>query len=240
MNTKVKNKKICLVLILLLTLTRSCKEKPVINKSFNEVKVMKQISPEIKELLQFANITYTDTTNISSLLVFKVIDEDDEVVISDLEKNTKIYKNLIKGRSTSKLPIFEIIGSDKVILVGQSRGNIGAIWTKILIDNKRKEILELQFQHMAESEGYGAGITQESYENQFVGKVFETNSKDFGLKQNGVDLIEGAHMIDGISGSTITSKGTVEMINQGLQKYRNYLEQPLDDLETDNTTNSKK
>ncbi len=240
MNTILKDTGIKLALVLIPALIWNCREKHELDRPVKAMYVTEQISPVLKELLVFANVTFTDTTNISSLLGFKFIDENGEVIISDPEKNTKLYKNLVKGRSTSKLPLFEILGSDEVILVIQSRGNIGAIWAKIIIDNKRKEILELQFQHMAESEGYGAGITQESYENQFVGKVFETNLKDFGLKQNGVDLIEGSHMIDGISGSTITSKATVEMINQGLQKYRNYLEQPLDDLETDNITNSKK
>jgi Na+-transporting NADH:ubiquinone oxidoreductase subunit C len=228
MNTKVKNKKICLVLILLLTLTWNCREKVVAEQSLNIVKVTKQISPVVKELLEFANVTFTDTTNISSLIDFKLIDENGKVTISDSERNTKVYKIIIKGKSTSSLPVFEIIGSDKVILVLQNRGNIGAIWAKILIDNNRKEILELQFQHLAESEGYGAGITQESFENQFIGKVFETDSNDFGLKQNGVSLIEGGHMVDGISGATITNKATLEMINQGLQKYRSYLDRRSD------------
>ncbi len=228
MNIILKDTGINLVLVLLLTLTWNCREKVVAEQSLKEVNVTKQISPEVKELLKFAKISFTDTSNISRLLDFKLIDENGKVTNSDSERNMKIYKNIIKGRSTSSLPIFEISGSDNVILVLQSRGNIGAIWAKIIIGNKRKEILKLQFQHMAESEGYGAGITQESYENQFVGKVLETDSNDFGLKQNSMSLIEGNTMTDGISGATITSKATVEMINQGLQKYRNYLEQPLD------------
>ena len=161
-------------------------------------------------------------------MAFKTIDENSKVTNSDSEKNTKIYKNIIKGRSTSSLLIFEIIGSDEVILVIPGRGNIGAIWAKILIDNKRKEILKLQFEHMVESEGYGAGITQDSYENQFIGKVSENDSNDFGLKQSGMTLIEGNSMTDGISGATITSKATVEMINQGLQNYWNSMERTLD------------
>ena len=100
--------------------------------------------------------------------------------------------------------------------------------------------MKLQFEHMAESEGYGAAITQSSFENQFVGIVLDPDLKDFGLKQNGVVLIEGVNMIDGISGATITSKAGIKMINQGLLKYRNYLKQPLVQLETDNITNSKK
>ncbi|MEP0132532.1 MAG: FMN-binding protein [Eudoraea sp.] len=227
MNTKVKNKKICLVLILLLPLTWNCREKAVVEHSLKEANVTKQISPELKELLEFAKISFADTTKLSSLLVFKLIDENDDVIISDSETTTKIYKNIIKGRSTSSLPIFEIIGSDKVILAVQNRGFSGSIWAKILIDNNRKEILGLQFKHKAESEGYGAGITQEPYESQFVGKVFQTDLNDFGLKQNGVSLIKGNTMIDGISGSTITCKATVEMINQGFQKYQSYLDQPL-------------
>ncbi|GEM_PF-1112915 len=223
MNTKVKNIRIYLVLILLLTLTWNCREKVVAEQSLKEVNVTKQISPEVKELLEFAKISFADTSNIARLLDFKLIDENEKVTKSDSESNTKIYKNITKGRSTSSLPIFEIIGSDKVILIIQNRGFSGSIWAKILIDNNRKEILELQFQHMAESEGYGAEITQSSFENQFVGRAIDIDWNNFGLEQNGAALIEGPHMIDGISGSTITSKAAVEMINHGLQKYRNYL-----------------
>lgn len=57
-----------------------------------------------------------------------------------------------------------------------------------------------------------------------MGLVLDPDSKDFGLKQDGIVLIEGIHMIDGISGATITCKAAVEMINQGIQKYRNYLD----------------
>ena len=228
MNTILKNTGINLVLGILLTLFWNCREKAVVEQPLKEVNVTKQISPVVKEFLEFANIPFTDTTTISSLIAFKTIDENSKVTNTDSEKNTKIYKNIIKGRSTSSLLIFEIIGSDEVILVIPGRGNIGAIWAKILIDTKRKEILKLQFEHMVESEGYGNGITQDSYENQFIGKVLENDSNDFGLKQNSITLIEGNSMTDGISGATITSKATVEMINQGLQNYWNSLEQPLD------------
>jgi len=227
MNTMLKNTGINLVLGILLTLIWNCREKAVVEQPLKEVNVTKQISPVVKEFLEFANIPFTDTTTISSLMAFKTIDENSKVTNSDSEKNTKIYKNIIKGRSTSSLLIFEIIGSDEVILVIPGRGNIGAIWAKILIDNKRKEIFKLQFEHMVESEGYGDGITQDSYENQFIGKVSGNDSNDFGLKQNSITLIEGNSMTDGISGATITSKATVEMINQGLQKYGDYLDHTL-------------
>ena len=157
-----KNTGINLVLGILLTLIWNCREKAVMEQPLKEVNVTKQISPVVKEFLEFANITFTDTATISSLMTFKTIDKNSNVTNSDSEKNTKIYKNIIKGRSTSSLLVFEIIGSDEVILVIPGRGNIGAIWAKILIDNKKKEILKLQYEHMVESEGYGAGITQDS------------------------------------------------------------------------------
>ena len=226
MNTLLKNSGINFIFLLLIGIIWNCKEKRELELPPQETSVTKQISPAIKELLQFANINFTDTTDISNLLVFKLIDKNGEVLISDLEKNTKIYKNLIKGRSTSELLIFENIESDEAILVIQSRGSVGAIWSKIIIDNNRKKILKLQFEHMAESEGYGDAIIQSSFENQFVGIVLGTDLRDFGLKQNGMALIEGANMIDGISGATITSKAAVEMINNGLLKYQNYMNQP--------------
>lgn len=240
MSSNLSIKGISLVIALLCTLIWSCKEKPSINKPLNEVKVTSQITPEIKELLKFAKITYTDTTTVSHLLQFKLIDENGEIRLSDSEENTKAYRNLIKGKATSVLPIFEIIGSDQVIFVVQNRGNIGNIWAKILLDKKSKETLDISFDHMAESEGYGAGITMGPFENQFVGIVLDTDSNSFGLNQKGKVLIEGVHMIDGISGATITSKATVEMMNQGVQKYRKYLEQQMPHLEALTNTNSIK
>jgi Na+-transporting NADH:ubiquinone oxidoreductase subunit C len=218
--------RIGLVLVVLLLINWNCKEKVVSNQSLKEVKVTKQISPEIKELLNFAKITFTDTIKPSSILVFKHIDENGKISMSDAETTSKLYKDLKKGRSTSSNLIFEIIKSDTMILVAQNRGFSGPIWVKILIDKKRKEILDLQFGHMAESEGYGAGITQNSFENQFVGVNLDPDSKVLGLRQNSATLIEGTYMIDGISGATITSKAAVEMINQGLQKYGRHMNQP--------------
>jgi len=212
-------------LALLLAANWSCREKLVTKKPYNEVTVPREISQEIKELLNFAKVSFTDTTTISRLIQFKLIDVNGEVRLSDSKENTKVYRNLIKGKATSVLPIFEIIGSDKVIFVVQNRGNIGNIWAKILIDIKSKETLDISFDHLAETEGYGAGITQGTFENQFVGKKLDLDLNSFGLNQNGRVLIEGVHMIDGISGATITNEATVQMINQGLQKYRNYLDQ---------------
>jgi len=128
-----------LTLVLLFAGNWSCRDKPVIEKSVNEESNLtkpKQITTEEKKLLNFAKITFTDTTNISSLLVFKLINENGEVSISDSEQNAKIYKNILKGKATSILPIFEIIGSDKEIFVVQNRGNIGGIWAKFLVDKK--------------------------------------------------------------------------------------------------------
>lgn len=71
---------------------------------------------------------------------------------------------------------------------------------------------------MAESEGYGAEINQEAFENQFIGKAIYGDSNSFGLNQAGRTIIEGYTMVDGLSGATITSKAAVEMINNGLLK----------------------
>ncbi|MGB5388023.1 MAG: hypothetical protein WBN20_14670 [Eudoraea sp.] len=136
MNTILKDARIKLALILIPTLIWNCREKHELEQSVKAVYVSEQISPVVKELLVFANVTFTDTTNISSLLAFKFIDENGKVTNSDSEKNTKIYKNILKGKATSILPIFEIIGSDKEIFVVQNRGNIGGVWAKILVDKK--------------------------------------------------------------------------------------------------------
>lgn len=94
-----------------------------------------------------------------------------------------------------------------------------------LVDKKSNQILDIAFDHLAESEGYGAEINQEAFENQFIGKAIYGDSNSFGLNQAGRTIIEGYTIVDGLSGATITSKAAVEMINNGLLKYRNYNQQ---------------
>jgi len=225
MNSQTKLTGIIVVIGILLPLVWNCKQKPDRELPKEKVIVTNQISSEIKEILKFGDTPFTDTTDVNKLIHFKEINESGNVRTAKLDSNVKLYKALMNSKQVEALPVFEIKNTSYAILIAQGRAYIGSVWAKLLVDRSTREIKKIQFEHKAESEGYGAGITQASFEDQFVGTTINLESNTFGLLQNGQALSEGSQMIDGISGATTTSKTAIDMLNEGLQKYRNYLSQ---------------
>ncbi|GAA4274827.1 FMN-binding protein [Aquimarina gracilis] len=215
--------------LIFLFLVVGCKQQASNNASSDtektkpEVKETLQIPSLVKELTTFANITINEKTNLAEVFVVKQIDEEGEITSIDLKSGTTLYKKALSNQSNNR-PIFEVINSNNIILMTKSNGYTGAIWSKILVDKSTLEILKVQFDHKGESEGYGADFTLSSFENKFVGNKISFRSKTFGLTQDDKLLVQGEHKIDGISGATITSKAAVEMMNNGLLKYKGYLQ----------------
>ncbi len=217
-----------LQLFILVFLFSSCKQKTnvrnsTIEKPKKETQHDKvQITPIARELVEFVGVTNTSETDIEKLFLVKEIDKAGNITTIDFEKGIASYKRAINSMQTETPLIFEIVESDKVILTTVGKGYMGAIWAKILVDKSSKKILKVQFDHKGESEGYGAEFTNASFENQFTNAKISFISTTFSLKQDEKLILEGNQEIDGISGATITSKASIIMINQGLQKYQEY------------------
>ncbi len=215
-------------LLVSISLMYSCKQKSEsttvleIEKPKQETIDEIQTSPIVKELTEFAEVTLADTINLNKVFLVKEIDEQGNVKTTDLKTGINLYKKTLNSQQSTMFPIFEITNSSKVILVAKSKGYMGAIWAKILMDKTTLEIIKVQFDHKGESEGYGAAFTYTSFENMFTEAKISTTRNTFGLKQDHKDLIQGNQTVDGISGATITSKAAVEMMNTGLKKYKNY------------------
>ena len=86
------------------------------------------------------------------------------------------------------------------------------------------EVKKITFGHQAESEGYGAGITYASFEEQFVGAKIDFSVNTYALQQRGNELVSGKNNVDGISGATTTSLAVVTMLNEGLVRYKPFLQ----------------
>ena len=194
-----------------------------------------QVKPEIKQVIKtnpkiildltdFANLEISDTTDIDPILNFKVIDSSGNLQRIDMNEATKAFKKMMTTKKSVNLPLFEIKDSEKVVAVFQGRGYVGPIWALLLIDNKSQQIEKIQFDHSAETEGYGDAMSYSSFENQFTGRKLSSDLQNFGLRQNNSLIIEGIHEVDGLSGATETSEAAVEMINEGLNSYKVYLQ----------------
>ena len=202
-----------------------CKEKTTEPQAAPEVtKAIKKNPKIILDLAEFASLEISDTTDIEPILDFKAIDSSGNLQTMDMDQAAKAFKKMMTTKKSVNLPLFEIKDSEKVVVVFQGRGYVGPIWALLLIDNKTQQIEKIQFDHSAETEGYGDAMSYSSFENQFTGRKLSRGLKNFGLRQNNSLIIEGIHEIDGLSGATETSKAAIEMINEGLNSYKVFLE----------------
>lgn len=221
MRTKIKY----LVIVLLLI---NCKEKPEVHSQKGEElpreeKATPSIPPEVMELGTLAGVVFSDLSDVHEFIAFKQIDENERVSTIDMKTAITLYRKMTKSEGTFVRPIFELKGTDTAILPLEGIGFGGAIWAKVLVDRNTLKIRKIEFEHQAESEGYGAAMTQSSFEDKFVGARIDLEKNTFTLQRNKEISIDDGASIDGIAGATMTSQATLEMVNDGLKKYKGYL-----------------
>ncbi|PIB25555.1 FMN-binding protein [Maribacter sp. 4G9] len=212
----------------LIILFISCKEEPKANMPDSEntrqdLPKKEGLSAVQKEIVSFADSTFSHNSDMNTLFVFKKIDDQGTITDIDMNEGIRLYKELIKSNTVDALPIFEVKNTDTAILSIRGKGFGGAIWAKVLIDRKTLEIKNIEFDHKSETYGYGSAMTQRTFEDQFVGSKIDLEYHSFTLQQNIEKRIDDGVIIDGISGATMTSAAAVQMVNLGLQKYKGYL-----------------
>ncbi len=188
-----------------------------------EVQTEKRLPFEIKELAKFSDCSISKMADVDRIFQFKEIDFNGNVSSIDIDQALDFYKRLNKGKQPGSLPIFEIRNTDTVILRVQGSGFGGAIWANVLVDKTTLQVKKIEFEHKSESDGYGEAITQRQFEDQFVGIKINLDADTFTLRNAKEQFKDGGNIIDGISGATMTSQGVVDMVNDGLKIYRNYL-----------------
>ena len=217
-----------LLFLILIAAIWSCKEKSTQTKAEQPIPKTVQDQPKVlsksmKEIIQFAEISITDPAEVKTHMKFKMLDSSGVREVK-MEELVSIYKKAKKTKSMDALPIFEIKNTTNCVLIVSGKGYGGIIWGKLLVDKSIMEIVKVEFDHRAESEGYGDGITMTSFENLFNNAKIQWQDNNFGLSQNGEILVKGHTVIDGISGATVTSKAVVQMMNEGFEKYKPYFQ----------------
>ncbi|MFN4147442.1 MAG: NADH:ubiquinone reductase (Na(+)-transporting) subunit C [Runella sp.] len=114
------------------------------------------------------------------------------------------------------------------ILPVRGKGLWGPIWGYVSLENDFNTVYGAFFDHKSETPGLGAEIAEKPFQQQFQGKkikdekgglvsvrvVKKTDKVDFGKQ----------HRVDAISGGTITSRGTDEMLRVGFESYLPYFQ----------------
>ena len=80
--------------------------------------------------------------------------------------------------------------------------------------------------HEKETPGLGAEITTESFQKQYKEKQLYAGDGSFAsisvLKGSGNDIQGEPHLVDGVSGATMTSNGVTDMFRDELNYYSAY------------------
>lgn len=217
-----------IIFLLVVLLFWNCKQKSNTEEP-KEVDVLKEenaivLVPKVMiELGKFADVVLTDKSDINQFIGFKQIDTHQSVTTIDMNDAISLYKRMMKREKVTSFPIFELKNTDEVILPIQGVGFGGPIWAKVLVDKNTLEIKKIAFEHFAETDGYGAAISQSPFANEFIGTKINLDKNTFTLQKNIENRIDDGVVVDGISGATMTSEAAIEMVNEGLKKYKGYL-----------------
>ena len=142
-----------------------------------------------------------------------------------------LNKELKKIPSEQRFPIYEAsVEGDKYYIVPlRGAGLWNAIWGYIALEEDKNTIKGAVFDHAGETAGLGAEITQDWFQNRFLGeKVFDIKGNLVGINVSKTnndpkDLDKDDHEVDAISGATITGDGVTNMIIERLTHYLPYL-----------------
>ena len=135
-----------------------------------------------------------------------------EIKKSEDEQRCPIYVGDVDGKTFYVIPLY-------------GKGLWDDIWGYLAINDDLNTVKGVKFGHKGETPGLGAEITKEWFENQFKGeKIFDKNQTFEGivLSKNNNDpknQDKDDHEIDAISGSTLTSNGVSNMIQERLKHY---------------------
>ena len=154
-------------------------------------------------------------------------DLDQEVNAFEINLNNELKKPVNEQRFP--LYVASVEGEKYYIVPLRGVGLWNAIWGYIALEEDKNTIKGAVFDHVGETAGLGAEITQEWFQNRFLGeKVFDKDGNLVGINVSKTnndpkDLDKDDHEVDAISGATITGDGVTNMILERLNHYLTYL-----------------
>ncbi|MFL2591376.1 MAG: NADH:ubiquinone reductase (Na(+)-transporting) subunit C [Flavobacteriaceae bacterium] len=159
-----------------------------------------------------------------ALLRDGTVDVNKDAFLIDL--STEIKKDINQQR----YPLFVAEMDEKKYFIIPLRGSglWDAIWGYVALEDDMSTIKGIVFDHKGETAGLGAEITQQWFQDRFVGeKIFNSSSKLVGinvskLNNDPKNLDKNDHEVDAISGATITGDGVSDMIMERLNHYISY------------------
>lgn len=138
---------------------------------------------------------------------------DKERIKEELSKSTDIH-----------FPLFvcESKGKTYYVLSASGKGLWDDIWGYIGLNSDLISISGAVFDNKAETPGLGTKMTEDWFQDQFIGKKISDGTQFIPIKvlKPGKELDD--YQVDGISGATFTGVGVDEMLKRSIEVYYNF------------------
>ena len=149
-----------------------------------------------------------------------------------------LAKELKKKDTEQNFPLYvaEVEGETYFIIPLRGAGLWNAIFGYIALKDDVNTIKGAVFDHLGETPGLGAEITQEWFRERFAEeKIFDEDGNFIGVSvvKGSADPSKEDHKVDGISGATITGDGVTNMISERLRHYIPYFKK-VEEIEVAN------
>ena len=165
------------------------------------------------------------TINVAQVYAEKVQDntfENGELKAYDGKFNTT-YGQLIKDGTLHVFTATAADGQKAYVIPVTGRGLWGGLWGYIAVDETKTKVLGAYFYHESETAGLGARIGEREFQEQFIGRPIYDEQGNIALTVVKKGTGDSKTNVDGITGATLTSKGTGAMVTDGLKAYESFL-----------------
>lgn len=214
-----------LTAVILVFISVGLKPKQDFNLALDQkTNILKSLNLEFDNPLE---IEKQYTSNVEEL----VVDFSGNVIQGVKPSSIVLKEEVNKPASERKLPLYiykNPDGTKNVIVPTYGVGLWGPVWGFLSFEKDLNTIKGVFFDHKSETPGLGAEISEKPFQKQFFGKKIKDSNNNFVsvnvLKQNAKVPYGPEHRVDGISGGTLTSDGTNNMISNCVQAYLKYFE----------------
>ena len=196
-------------------------------KDLQDANVLNEQKVSIMKAFGEAELNFDDVVTIGRITdgEFVAVEEGDVAAIFSLLGNRKALTE-----AQDELPIFQLEkeGVTKYVLPIVGKGLWGDIWGYAALQTVDGEIVVkgIVMDHAGETPGLGAEIATDGVQNRFVGKLVYAGS-EFALRMQKGGAKDEKYQVDAITGGTKTCDGVNDMLRNSIDKYKEFLENPI-------------
>lgn len=146
-------------------------------------------------------------------------------------KSVRLKDQVNKPAKDRLLPVYiftDDAGKKYYIVPTYGVGLWGPIWGYLALEDDFNTVYGAFFDHKGETPGLGAEIAEKPFQERFKGKKIMSEDDKFVsvriVKPTDKFTLGDEHRVDGISGGTITSRGTDKMLLNCIEPYLVYFE----------------